>query len=254
VGGVATQSFSTRGRARLALVTRPGAAAAEVEAVRALGRTHGLPVADLAAATAPLAVDPLPTGERPAVTPWAAAHLLLREIGLALPAPAVVLHHDDLRFGVRVGRVDRAIRDGQNVRLILLENHLPTPPPADHAAVPVQLEGVRRHVRLPALPTGRWELRVQDEPVAVADAAAWHAGVRVDEGPLTAQAVRLRDAVRERHALAAQLAAATDDAEAARLTALLGEADARTWELSVAPEKITFEVRPAYEAVSDARL
>jgi hypothetical protein len=247
---VSTQAFSSRGTPRTVLVTPPGG---DAEAGRRFGREHGLPVADLAGAAAAFAVDPSPTGEPPAVTPWVAAHLLLRELGLALPPPAVVLNHDDLRFGVRVGRVDRAVRDGETVRLEILENHLPAPPPPDHAAVPVQLEATRRLVRLPKLPPGRWELRLQGEPLAVADDRAWDAGVRVDEAPLAAQAGRLRDAVRERHALAARLAAAPDDAEAARLAALLGEADARAWELATAPEKIVFEVRPAAAAASGAR-
>lgn len=228
--------FSSRGAARLILVTAPAAADAASAAVRKLATQRGLPHLDLRRAVSAAVLAP-PGGATnapaPEVSAWALAHVLQRELGLALPEAALVLDADDLRFASRVGTVERTLRDGRTRRVELINVPLPSPPPPDGLAFPSLVTDPRRHVRVTKLEPGEWTLSLDGETLAAAGANEWATGLHVASRTRESQATRLREAVVKKN-------------ELFRTGALeLGEADVQVWELSVASPKIVFSISPA---------
>ncbi|MFN0069308.1 MAG: hypothetical protein ACKVYV_16930 [Limisphaerales bacterium] len=231
-GEILEEPFSRRGTARLALVTAPAADGKAAEAVRKIARKRGVPHLDLrpAAAAAPVAPSGSPS---PKLSAWALAHVLMRELGLALPEAALILDAEDLRFAARVGTVDRTLRDGRIRRLELINVPQSSPPPPDGEAWPALVPDPRRNVRVMKLEPGDWTLGLDGETLATAGANEWAAGLHVTSRVREAQAARLREAAAKRHALHR-----TGSPE-------LGEADVQVWELSAASPKIIFSIGPA---------
>lgn len=234
---VLAEPYSRRGAARLVLVAAPAATDATSAAVRKIATQRRLPHLDLRRTTSAAGLTP-PAGAdaaaaaAPEVSAWALGHVLLRELGLALPEAALVLDADDLRFASRVGTVERALRDGRTRRVELINVPLPSPPPPDGQTFPALVTDPRRHVRITRLEAGEWTLGLDGETLATAGAPEWAAGLHVISRAREALAARLREAVVRKNELFRSGAPE------------LGEADVQVWELSVATPRIVFSISP----------
>ena len=84
------------------------------------------------------------------------------------------------------------------VRFKLLDKFFPAPPPPNLALETTQID---REISFNALQPGRYALKIDGKPVAVADAAEWKKGVPIHKGPEFDQVEALRQAINAKNEL-----------------------------------------------------
>ncbi len=87
------------------------------------------------------------------------------------------------------------------VTFAALDQRLPNPlPPQDAPAGAASLRDLPT-LRVEGLAPGRYQLAVDNQPVAIADAAAWAEGVCIESGPQLAQVENLREQINRKNKL-----------------------------------------------------
>jgi lysophospholipase L1-like esterase len=157
----------------------------------------------LAASGAPAPVDRLTDNgvHLNAYGYWRAAEALADGLAFEPPAWRVTLRADEMLLnavGVTVSDVETTPR---GVRFTALARHLPAPPPPEFAPRAAVTRREMPVLAVPGLKPGRYELAIDGQVVATADAVQWAAGVPILRGPQFEQAERLRAAIERKNQL-----------------------------------------------------
>jgi len=78
---------------------------------------------------------------------------------------------------------------------------LPPPPPPTDSPAAALLSEARPLLRIPALAPGMYQLKIDGQPIAVATAAEWAAGVKLERGPELDQVAKLRQTIIDKNRL-----------------------------------------------------
>src|SRR5439155_6089598 len=117
---------------------------------------------------------------------WRAAAVLERGLGL-MPLP--------WRFDIELNSKQR----GGEFKITAKTLPPPLPPKDSHAAA--LLSETRPLLRIRSLAPGTYQLKIDGQAVAVATAAEWAAGVKLERGPELEQAAKLRQTIIDKNRL-----------------------------------------------------
>jgi lysophospholipase L1-like esterase len=125
---------------------------------------------------------------------WRSAASLEQGLGLKPPTWSVEISADGSARSVTSGtKIDRMQRNP--LRFEATDDVLPLAPPPQGAPKGAALPGAERVLRVAKLPEGKYVLKIDGKPVALAGAAEWAAGVPLTRGAEFEQVEKLREAV-----------------------------------------------------------
>jgi lysophospholipase L1-like esterase len=125
---------------------------------------------------------------------WRAAAALEQGLGLKPAHWVVEVTADgsapDVASGAKLDKVRRKL-----LRFAVTDVMLPPPPPPKDAPKGAALPGVERVLRVGKLTPGKYVLKIDGRPAALASAVEWSSGVPLTRGPDFEQAEKLRAAI-----------------------------------------------------------
>jgi lysophospholipase L1-like esterase len=124
---------------------------------------------------------------------WRSAASLEKGLGLKPPRWSVEVAADGSAqsgTGAKVGKVQQ-----KPLRFEVTDDVLPPPPAPKDAPKGTRLPGAERVLRVGKLPAGKYVLKIDGQPAALASAGEWAAGVPLTRGPEFDQAEKLRAAI-----------------------------------------------------------
>ena len=125
---------------------------------------------------------------------WRAAPLVERGLGFDERQWEIEVDVPQANITADGTRISQASIAPETIRFVARDAQLPLPPaPQDSSAAPPVL--CPRTLRVFDLPSGSYELKIDDQSVAQANAFEWSRGVTITSGPEFDQAERLRQAI-----------------------------------------------------------
>lgn len=131
---------------------------------------------------------------------WQAAHTLADELGLPAAECSLSIAAGQEALQSRGIEVTALQRSGEAIRFKATALQLPSPPP-DGAPHHAPAAVARQTIRATGLEPGRYVLKIDGRPVAVATGKQWAAGVGITGGPDFDQVRELREEVRWKNLL-----------------------------------------------------
>jgi lysophospholipase L1-like esterase len=125
---------------------------------------------------------------------WRAAAALEQGLGLKPPRWSVEIAADGSAPSSTAGTKLDKVRHNP-LRFEATDDVLPPPAPPKEAPKGAAPPGVERVLRVGKLPPGKYVLKIDGQPVALASAAEWALGVPLTHGPEFEQAEKLRAAI-----------------------------------------------------------
>jgi len=125
---------------------------------------------------------------------WRSAAALEQGLGLKPPRWRVEITADGSAKGVTSGAKLDKVRHNP-LRFEVTDDVLPPPPAPKDAPKGAALPGAERVLRVGKLAEGKYVLKIDGQPVALAGAAEWALGVPLTRGPEFEQAEKLRAAI-----------------------------------------------------------
>jgi lysophospholipase L1-like esterase len=125
---------------------------------------------------------------------WRSAAALEQGLGLKPARWSVEITADGSAPSVASGAKVDGVRRGP-LRFEVTDEMLPPPPVPKDAPKGAALPGVERVLRVGKLPAGKYVLKIDGQPVALASAAEWAVGVPLTRGPEFEQSEKLRAAI-----------------------------------------------------------